>query len=48
MAESTSEANTLAEKFARVYFDGVDSGDDCPCCGDRWYRSHGPETDEDE
>jgi hypothetical protein len=48
MAESTSEANTLAEKFAGVYFDGVDSANDCPCCGDRWYRSHGPETDEDE
>ena len=19
-----------------LYFDGVDSGDDCECCGDRW------------
>jgi hypothetical protein len=21
-----------------IYFDGCDSGRDCPCCGDRWYR----------
>lgn len=21
-----------------VYFNGVYNGDDCPCCGDRWYR----------
>jgi hypothetical protein len=20
-----------------VYFDGIDKGMDCPCCGDRWY-----------
>lgn len=20
-----------------VYYDGVESGDDCDCCGDRWY-----------
>lgn len=21
-----------------VYYDGVDSGHDCSCCGDRWYE----------
>lgn len=21
-----------------VYFNGVYNGDDCPCCGDRWYK----------
>jgi hypothetical protein len=21
-----------------IYYDGVDSGRDCSCCGDRWYE----------
>lgn len=32
-----------AEQFAQelgVYFDGVDEGIDCGCCGDRWSRGH--------
>jgi hypothetical protein len=24
-----------------VYFDGVEGGQDCHCCGDRWHRSYG-------
>lgn len=32
-----AEAEALAEQ-AGVYFDGVASGRDCECCGDRWYR----------
>lgn len=35
------EAATPAEADARareigLYFDGCDTADDCPCCGDRW------------
>lgn len=35
-ADSAEEANNRAEQIG-IYFGGVDSGDDCPCCGDRWY-----------
>lgn len=28
-------ASSIAETKG-VYFDGVDEGRDCPCCGDRW------------
>jgi len=37
MAESAAEADMLAEQYAGVYFDGVEKGLDCDCCGDRWY-----------
>lgn len=30
-------ANATLESLGG-YFDGVDSGCDCECCGDRWYR----------
>jgi len=36
-AASNNEANRQAEEIG-LYFDGVDRGDDCECCGDRWYR----------
>lgn len=36
-AASRDEANERALDKG-VYFDGVDEGMDCPCCGDRWYR----------
>lgn len=26
-----------------VYFDGVEDGFDCDCCGDRWYRAYDSE-----
>ena len=39
MAESASEANELAQKYAGVYFDGCERGMDCDCCGDRWWRA---------
>lgn len=32
------QANEIAEQNG-VYFDGVDEGIDCECCGDRWSRS---------
>jgi hypothetical protein len=47
-ARSAKEANSLAEGLG-LYFDGVDGGSDCDCCGDRWYRAHdgdGTETPE--
>lgn len=37
-AESEEEAIDRAEDLG-CYWDGVDEGSDCPCCGDRWYRS---------
>jgi hypothetical protein len=35
-ANSEDEAILKAESMG-VYFNGVDEGMDCPCCGDRWY-----------
>jgi len=37
-ADSIAEANERAEMLG-IYFDGVDDGYDCECCGDRWYRA---------
>lgn len=34
-ADSAEEANAIAEQNG-VYFDGVEEGIDCRCCGDRW------------
>jgi hypothetical protein len=36
-ADSAQEANWFAQDLG-IYFDGADTGEDCPCCGDRWYR----------
>jgi hypothetical protein len=35
-APSEDAARARAEELG-MYFDGVESGADCPCCGDRWY-----------
>lgn len=35
-ANDSSEANARAQEIG-IYFDGVDNGSDCECCGDRWY-----------
>lgn len=35
-ADTLGEANYMAESKG-IYFDGVESGLDCKCCGDRWY-----------
>lgn len=35
-AESAEDANNKAEEIG-IYFDGVKNGNDCECCGDRWY-----------
>ena len=37
-AGTTAEADTRAEAIG-LYFDGVKSGRDCRCCGDRWKRA---------
>ena len=34
-AHDLAEANDFAETLG-IYFNGVDEGIDCPCCGDRW------------
>jgi hypothetical protein len=36
-AKNAKQANKLAESIG-IYFNGVDSGIDCECCGDRWYE----------
>lgn len=35
-AASEPEADARAESIG-IYFNGVDDGLDCECCGDRWY-----------
>lgn len=40
-AEDSDSANEIAKTLG-VYFDGVDKGDDCNCCGDRWSEAYGP------
>ncbi len=34
-AADADEANEAAAEYG-IYFNGVDKGLDCPCCGDRW------------
>lgn len=36
-AASKDEAINRATQIG-LYFDGTDTGEDCPCCGDRWSR----------
>ena len=38
-------ANSLAKNIG-LYFDGCESGMDCDCCGDRWYRADGDDATE--
>ncbi|WP_144666767.1 DUF7296 family protein [Bacillus altitudinis] len=38
-ADSHSESESIAEDLG-VYFNGVDDGVDCGCCGDRWYSGN--------
>lgn len=35
-AQNARKANAIASSKG-IYFDGVDNGSDCECCGDRWY-----------
>lgn len=43
-ADSAREADSKAESIG-IYFDGCDTGMDCDCCGDRWYRTYGDGDD---
>jgi hypothetical protein len=36
-AEDANEASQIAESLG-MYWNGVDCGMDCECCGDRWYQ----------
>jgi len=36
-AKDSDEASDIAEGLG-IYFNGCESGMDCECCGDRWYR----------
>ena len=36
-AHDAKEANARAEEIG-LYFDGCETGSDCECCGDRWFR----------
>ena len=48
-AADADEANRIAESVG-IYFDGVQDGVDCGCCGDRWSRAYdesAPEPSED-
>lgn len=38
-ADSADEANDRAENIG-IYFNGCSTGDDCSCCGDRWYAAY--------
>ena len=40
-ADTDAQATAKAESIG-IYFDGVASGQDCACCGDRWYKAFGP------
>lgn len=37
-AKNANDANERARQIG-VYFDGCSSGDDCSCCGDRWFEA---------
>lgn len=38
-AYSAKDANKRAKKIG-IYFNGVNKGIDCPCCGDRWCKAY--------
>lgn len=38
-AHDTIHANARAEEIG-LYFDGIEKGWDCECCGDRCYRAY--------
>tara|TARA_R110002167_G_scaffold114335_6_gene287964 strand:+ start:111 stop:512 length:402 start_codon:yes stop_codon:yes gene_type:complete len=45
-ADSTDGANDLAVNSESIYFDGVELGRDCSCCGDRWERVYDGEGED--
>jgi hypothetical protein len=45
-ADDADHANYRARDIG-LYFDGVDKGQDCSCCGDRWYETWRDEGDDE-
>lgn len=43
-ADDADDANARAQEIG-IYFDGVDKGEDCECCGNRWYEASGTGED---
>lgn len=43
-ADNSNDANEKAKKIG-IYFDGCRKGEDCSCCGDRWYEVYGNSKD---
>jgi len=43
-ASDADAANIIAQRIG-IYFNGVDDGPDCPCCGDRWSTVYGEGTE---
>jgi hypothetical protein len=43
-ARNASDANMKAQSIG-IYFDGIENGIDCECCGDRWYRAYDDSSD---
>ena len=37
-ANNAKQANAIATSIG-IYFNGVEEGNDCSCCGDRWYTA---------
>ena len=37
-AETAKQANKWAKNNTPIYFNGCSKGNDCSCCGDRWYK----------
>ena len=46
-ATSYDHANDRAENIG-IYFEGVQEGRDCPCCGDRWHPLWNEEDGQDD
>lgn len=44
-AHDPDEADSIAENYG-IYFDGIEAGYDCECCGDRWSRAWNDGEDE--
>lgn len=44
-ADSFEEADARARDIG-LYFDGVESGEDCSCCGNRWHSVEWGEANE--
>lgn len=45
-AKDNLHADTLAQQIG-IYFDGIEKGEDCECCGDRWSRQCSVQDGED-